>query len=113
MNVRLRPMKSAIRPPSSRNPPKARVYAVTTTARPGRLMPRSAWALGIARFTIDGVEHDHQLRDGDDEQCFEAVRVGHGDFGGGLLTLPLTWGPDAGSNLSANTGSHRLLPAAW
>ncbi len=52
MKVRLRPVKSAIRPPSSSRPPNARVYAVITHCRSASVMPSSRWAEGRAMVTI-------------------------------------------------------------
>src|SRR3954471_15044400 len=52
-NTRLRPSRSAIRPPSSRKPANASVYAFTTHWRPAPLKPRSARIDGSATFTTD------------------------------------------------------------
>ena len=51
MNRRLRPMKSAARPPSSRKPPKASVYAFTTHCSELAEKWRSSWIEGSATFT--------------------------------------------------------------
>ena len=51
MNRRLRPTKSAARPPSSRKPPKARVYAFTTHCSELAEKSRSSWIEGSATFT--------------------------------------------------------------
>ncbi len=53
MNMRLRPSRSASRPPSSRNPPKVSVYAFTTHERSSREKCRWAPIDGSATFTID------------------------------------------------------------
>ena len=50
-NSRRRPMKSAARPPSSRKPPKASVYAFTTHWRELAEKPRSSWIDGRATLT--------------------------------------------------------------
>ena len=66
MKVRLRPKRSAIRPPSSSRLPNASAYAVTTHCRSSSEKPRSRWARR-QRDVHDGrVEHDHQLGDADD-----------------------------------------------
>jgi hypothetical protein len=53
MNIRRRPNRSEARPPSSRNPPSASVYALTTHWRSEALMPRSSRIDGRATFTIE------------------------------------------------------------
>jgi len=53
MKIFLRPTKSAIRPPRRRSDPKASVYAVTTHCWLASVIPKSAFALGIAILTID------------------------------------------------------------
>jgi hypothetical protein len=51
MKRRLRPTKSAARPPSSRKPPKASVYAFTTHCSELAEKSRSSWIEGSATFT--------------------------------------------------------------
>jgi hypothetical protein len=51
MNVRLRPSRSAARPPSSRNPPKVRAYAVTTHCRSDSAKCSLAPIVGSATLT--------------------------------------------------------------
>src|SRR5271169_3230772 len=53
MNIRLRPRRSARRPPSSRKPPNVSVYAFTTHDRSSREKCRWAPIDGSATFTID------------------------------------------------------------
>ena len=53
MKMRLRPNRSAARPPSSMKPAKVRVYALTTHWRPDPLKPRSFWIDGSATFTME------------------------------------------------------------
>ncbi len=43
MNARRRPKRSPTRPPSSRNPPKVKEYAVTIQGRAFWEKSRSAW----------------------------------------------------------------------
>ena len=52
MNTRRRPRRSAVRPPSSRKPPKTSAYALITHCRFSCENPRSAWIEGRATFTI-------------------------------------------------------------
>src|SRR5215471_18124082 len=52
ISIRRRPTRSDSRPPSSRRPPKASEYAVTTHCRSALENPRSCWAEGSAMFTI-------------------------------------------------------------
>jgi hypothetical protein len=49
--MRRRPSRSAARPPTSRNEPKATVYAVTTHCRFEVEMWRSRWMTGSATLT--------------------------------------------------------------
>jgi hypothetical protein len=51
-NRRLRPNRSPARPPSSKKPPNASVYAVITHCRSAWAKPRSLWIAGRATFTI-------------------------------------------------------------
>ena len=51
-NSRLRPSRSAMRPPSSRKPPKTSVYALTTHCRSVVEKPSPRWIEGRATFTI-------------------------------------------------------------
>src|SRR6185437_7256466 len=51
-SMRRRPTRSAILPPSSRNPPSMRPYAMTIHCRAPGPMPRSCWIEGRATFTI-------------------------------------------------------------
>ena len=53
MNMRLRPMKSAMRPPMSSRPPNARVYAVSAHCRLAMEMCRARCAEGSAMVTTD------------------------------------------------------------
>ncbi len=53
MNIRLRPMKSAIRPPISNRPPNANVYAVKAHWRLAIEMCRARWAEGRAIVTTE------------------------------------------------------------
>ena len=50
-NIRLRPTRSARRPPNSNRLPKANAYAVTTHCRSVVLNPRAFCAEGNAMFT--------------------------------------------------------------
>ena len=52
MNMRLRPSRSAARPPSSRNPPKVSAYAVTTHCRSDSAKCSLAPIVGSATLTI-------------------------------------------------------------
>ena len=52
MNTRLRPSRSAARPPSSRKPPKTSAYALITHCRSSCENPRSILIEGSATFTI-------------------------------------------------------------
>ena len=52
IRIRLRPRKSAIRPPSSSSAPNGSAYAVTIHWVSLGLMPMSAAARGIATFTM-------------------------------------------------------------
>ena len=52
MKIRRRPRMSAVRPPSSRKPPKTRAYAEMTHCRLACENPRSVWIEGRATFTI-------------------------------------------------------------
>src|SRR5579875_1648543 len=60
MNVRLRPNRSARRPPSNSRPPKAREYPVTIHCRS---LLEKARGLRLGQGDVDHghVEHDHQL----------------------------------------------------
>ena len=51
-NTSRRPIRSAMRPPSSRNPPKMSVYALMTHCRSLAPNFRSDWMCGSATFTI-------------------------------------------------------------
>jgi hypothetical protein len=53
MKIRRRPSRSARRPPSSRKPPKKRVYAFTTQDRSSWAKSRSRPMDGSATFTIE------------------------------------------------------------
>ena len=53
MNMRLRPSRSAIRPPSIRNPPKVSVYEFTAHERSVREKWRWEPIEGSATFTIE------------------------------------------------------------
>ena len=53
MNIRLRPIKSAIRPPISNRPPNANVYAVRAHWRLASEMCRARWAEGRAIVTTE------------------------------------------------------------
>lgn len=53
MNIRLRPSRSARRPPSSRNPPNVSVYALTTHDRSACEKCSARPIDGIATFTIE------------------------------------------------------------
>ena len=53
MNIRLRPSRSASRPPSSRKPPNVSVYAFTTHERSVRAKWRCVPIDGSATFTIE------------------------------------------------------------
>src|SRR5919201_1768451 len=50
--IRLRPSRSAARPPSNRKPPKTSAYALITHCRFSCEKPRSTWIDGNATFTI-------------------------------------------------------------
>ena len=52
VNTRLRPSRSAARPPSSKNPPKASAYAVTTHCRSDSAKCSLTPIVGSATFTI-------------------------------------------------------------
>ena len=52
MKTRRRPSTSAVRPPSSRNPPKTSAYAEITHCRFDCETSRSSWIEGSATFTI-------------------------------------------------------------
>ena len=53
MKTLRRPSRSAIRPPSSRNPPKASTYALISHASPSCESPRSLPIDGIATLTTE------------------------------------------------------------
>ena len=52
MNTRRLPIRSAVRPPSRRKPPKTSAYALITHWRFSAEKPRSAWIDGKATFTM-------------------------------------------------------------
>ena len=53
MNIRLRPSRSAIRPPSNRKPPKVSAYALTTHERSVREKCSARPIDGSATLTIE------------------------------------------------------------
>ena len=53
MNSRRRPSRSAMRPPSSRNPPNVRAYALATHCRLDSVNSSSRWIVGSATLTIE------------------------------------------------------------
>jgi hypothetical protein len=53
MSILRRPSRSASRPPSSRNPPNASAYPLSTHCRPTGEKPRPRWIAGSAKVTID------------------------------------------------------------
>ena len=53
MNMRLRPSRSAARPPSSKNPPKVSAYAVTTHCRSDSAKCSLTPIVGSATLTIN------------------------------------------------------------
>jgi hypothetical protein len=78
-NVVLRPIRSAIRPPSSSRLPNAREYAVMTHCRSALENPRARCAVGRGDVHDGGVEDHHQLADpgrGQDPPAVPARRGG-------------------------------------
>src|SRR6516225_58369 len=53
IKTRRRPSRSASRPPSSKNPPNASAYALSTHCRPTGENPSPRWIAGNASVTID------------------------------------------------------------
>ena len=62
MNTRLRPSRSAARPPSSRNPPKVSAYAVTTHCRSDCAKCRSRPIVGKRDVDDQHVDRRHEVR---------------------------------------------------
>ncbi len=60
MNMRLRPSRSAARPPSSRNPPKVSAYAVTTHCRSASAKCSLTPMVGSATLTISKIDGRHE-----------------------------------------------------
>ena len=64
MNIRRRPSRSAMRPPSRRNPPKVSTYAFTTQARfswekssPSPIEGRATFTIDASRTTMNCAKH--------------------------------------------------------
>ena len=68
MNMRLRPSRSAARPPSSRNPPKVSAYAVTTHCRSDSAKCSLAPIVGSATLTIEQVDRGHEVSHGEQRE---------------------------------------------
>ena len=74
--MRLRPNRSPARPPSSRNPPNTSVYELITHCRLPWLKSRSCLDRRQRDVRDRRVEHDHELREADEDEDEPAVGLG-------------------------------------
>ena len=92
-NTRLRPTRSAVRPPSSSSPPNVMAYAVRTHWMFSDENFRAPWMVGSATLMIDDVEHHHELGRAQQDQRDELAPFRERLRAGRLHSSPLSFSP--------------------